>query len=66
MQDLEEAITYLRDTLALHPPGHHHRPLSLDNLATAIQTRFEQMRQMPDLEESFCLLESAVDHQFSN
>jgi hypothetical protein len=42
MPDPEEAITFHRDTLALRPPGHPNRSLSLVNLAIAMQTRFEQ------------------------
>jgi hypothetical protein len=52
MQDLEEAIIFHCDALVLCPSGHPNRSSSLNNLAGAIGTRFEQTGQMQDLEEA--------------
>jgi tetratricopeptide (TPR) repeat protein len=52
MEDLEEAITCHREALALRPHGHPDRSSSLNNLANAVSTRFEQLGRMEDLEEA--------------
>jgi hypothetical protein len=51
MEDLEEAITYHREALTLCPPGHPNRSSSLNNLASAVHTRYKQLGSMEDLEE---------------
>ena len=52
VEDLEEAITCHRQALALFPHGYLNRSTSLNNLATAMSTRFEQLGKTDDLEES--------------
>jgi hypothetical protein len=52
MEDLEEVITYHREALTLCPPGHPNRSTSLNNLASAVLTRYEQSGRMEDLEEA--------------
>jgi tetratricopeptide (TPR) repeat protein len=52
MEDLEEAITCHRQALALQPHGHPNRSGSLNNLANAVSTRFQQLGGMEDLEEA--------------
>jgi hypothetical protein len=52
MEDLEEAITCHRQALALRPHGHPNRSDSLNNLANAVSTRFQQLGGMEDLEEA--------------
>jgi tetratricopeptide (TPR) repeat protein len=52
VEDLEDAITYHRQALTLRPPGHPSRSTSLNNLATALSTRFEQSGRVEDLEDA--------------
>ena len=52
MEDLKEATTYYHEALSLHPPGHPNRPASLNNLASALLTRYKQSGKMKDLEEA--------------
>jgi tetratricopeptide (TPR) repeat protein len=52
MEDLEEGITCHREAVALCPRSHPNRPCSLNNLANAMFTRFEQLGRMEDLEEA--------------
>jgi hypothetical protein len=51
-EDLEDAISSHREALTLHPPGHPDRSSSLNNLANALQTRFEQLGRVEDLEDA--------------
>ncbi|KAF8833878.1 hypothetical protein BDN67DRAFT_985738, partial [Paxillus ammoniavirescens] len=51
-KDLEEAIQHYRDALVLTPPGHPGRGMSLNNIANALLTRFEQGGDRKDLEEA--------------
>jgi hypothetical protein len=51
MPDLEEVITHHREALTLFPPGHLDRSISLNNLAHAIHTRYQQSGRMEDIEE---------------
>ena len=44
-------ITYHRETLTLRPPGHPDRSSSLNNLALAVYTRYEQSGRIEDLED---------------
>ena len=43
MSDLDEAIDLCRAALALCPPGHSHRSMSLNNLASSLSDRFRQL-----------------------
>jgi Na+-translocating ferredoxin:NAD+ oxidoreductase RNF subunit RnfB len=52
MEDLEDAISSHREALTLCPPGHPNRSISLNNLANALSTRFEQSGRMEDLEDA--------------
>ena len=51
IEDLEKAITYHCEALALHPPGHPHYSSSFNNLANAVLTRYEQLGKKEDLDE---------------
>ncbi|TEB23439.1 TPR-like protein [Coprinellus micaceus] len=53
--DLEEAIMLHRQALELRPSGHPGRSSSLNNLANALQTNFEQSGFVGDLEEAIGL-----------
>ena len=44
MEDLEKVITFNHEALSLCPPGYPYYPSSLNNLADANFTRFEQSR----------------------
>jgi hypothetical protein len=52
MEDLEEAIVNQRSALALRPPEHPNRSMSLINLSSTTTTRFRETGQMRDLEEA--------------
>ena len=49
--DLEEAITCHRQALTLQPHGLPSHSITLNNLATAVSIRFDQLGRMEDLEE---------------
>ncbi|KZP06031.1 hypothetical protein FIBSPDRAFT_842501 [Athelia psychrophila] len=49
------------NTLDLRPPGDPDRSMSLNNLATALQTRFKNTGQMVDLEEAVTRHRHALD-----
>jgi hypothetical protein len=55
--DLNEAIALLREALALRAPPHPDRSRSLDNLASAVQTRFQQHGGSRDLDEASPFIE---------
>ncbi|KZP03299.1 hypothetical protein FIBSPDRAFT_807934, partial [Athelia psychrophila] len=61
MVDLEEAITHHRRALDLRPSGDPDRSMSLNNLATALHTRFRNTGQMVDLEEAVTHHRRALD-----
>ena len=48
LDDLEEAITCHRQALTLIPHDHLNRSIPLNNLATAVSTRFEQLGRMEE------------------
>jgi len=52
MEDLEEATRCHREALNLRPHGHPDRSSSLNNLANALSTRFEQLGGMKDSDEA--------------
>ena len=49
MEDLDETINYYREALVLCPLGHQHHSMSVSNLASSLQTRYEASGQMEDL-----------------
>jgi hypothetical protein len=51
-EDLDEAISLLRDALELFPAGHLNRSDSLNNLAVSLIRRYEQSSQPKDLDEA--------------
>ena len=55
MSDLDEAIELDRAVLALCPPGHSGRSMSLNNLAIHLQDRFMHKGVLHDLDEAFSL-----------
>ncbi|EDR08351.1 uncharacterized protein LACBIDRAFT_294115 [Laccaria bicolor S238N-H82] len=62
MVDLEEAISHLREALILRPL-HPGRFTSLDDLATAIFTRFNKLHEMDDPDEMGDLDEAIEFHR---
>jgi tetratricopeptide (TPR) repeat protein len=52
IDDLGEAIRYLRETLDLCPPGHPERSSALNNLASTMMARFERVGEIGDLDEA--------------
>ncbi|KAF9234290.1 CHAT domain-containing protein [Melanogaster broomeanus] len=50
--DLDEAIEYHRSAVQLTPGGHPQHSSSLSNLATSLQSRFEQRGDGKDLDEA--------------
>ncbi len=52
ISDLEEAISYHKESLALRPVGHPDRPTSLNNLASALQSRCDRLGGVADLDEA--------------
>ncbi|KZP31604.1 TPR-like protein [Athelia psychrophila] len=59
--DFEGNVIYQRRALKLHPPWHPGHTSSLDNLAAALRTRFENTGQMVDLEEAITHRRSALE-----
>ncbi|KAI0037312.1 hypothetical protein FA95DRAFT_1529493, partial [Auriscalpium vulgare] len=49
-----------REALNLRPPGHPDRSSSLNDLAGAVKTQFEQLGRMRDLEEAILLHREAL------
>ncbi|KAG0709464.1 hypothetical protein DFH29DRAFT_1065322 [Suillus ampliporus] len=52
MSDLDESIELHRAALALFPPAHSDRPLSLNNLASSLGDKFRKRGVLSDLDES--------------
>jgi tetratricopeptide (TPR) repeat protein len=64
MEDLEEAITCLRQALALRPHGHPNLSSSLNNLGCVVFDRFKRLGslgKMEDLEEAIICHRQALD-----
>ncbi|KAJ7815149.1 CHAT domain-containing protein [Mycena leptocephala] len=59
--DLEASIGFYRQALELMPGSHPNRSSSLNNLANALSTRFEQTDQLADLEESIGFHREALE-----
>ncbi|ETW80194.1 hypothetical protein HETIRDRAFT_428431 [Heterobasidion irregulare TC 32-1] len=55
VEDLEQAISLHRDSLALCPAPHPYRLAYMNNLACALLTRFDQIGQAEDLEDAISL-----------
>ena len=60
LSDLDEAIDLYRAALALHPPGHSDRSMSLNNLAVSLSDRFKQQGVLSDLDEAIDLYRAAL------
>ncbi|KAJ7274725.1 CHAT domain-containing protein [Mycena rebaudengoi] len=56
-----EAITSLRDALERHAAPHPERGMSLNNLANALQARFEQDNDPKDIDEAVMLHREALE-----
>ncbi|KAG2151615.1 TPR-like protein [Suillus bovinus] len=54
-KDLDEAIVFDREVLALHPIGHPDRSSSLNDLANDLAARFEHRGNEEDLDEAIAL-----------
>ncbi|KAJ7919723.1 CHAT domain-containing protein, partial [Mycena leptocephala] len=54
-QDVDEAIARHRETLGLHAAPHPKRGMSLNNLASALRTRFQQCGDSQDIEEAIAI-----------
>ncbi|KAH8111533.1 TPR-like protein [Phellopilus nigrolimitatus] len=61
MDDLQVSISLFRDALEIHSPGHPDHSSSMNNLAVAVSTRFEQTGRMEDLEEAIVLHRDALE-----
>ncbi|KAF7980535.1 hypothetical protein HWV62_37669 [Athelia sp. TMB] len=59
--NVEQTISDYRNTLDLSPPGHPDRLIALNNLATALCTRFREFGQMADLEQAITCQRSALE-----
>jgi hypothetical protein len=57
---LEESIAFHRKALELRPGSHPNRSKSLNNLASALKTQFEQTGQLADLDESIAFHQQAL------
>jgi len=57
---LDKAIDFYRVVLALCPPDHSHRSLSLNNLAISLDARFKQRGVQSDLDEAIDLHRAAL------
>jgi hypothetical protein len=54
-------IELLRQSLDLQPPGYHRRSASLNNLANALLTRFEQLGDLDSLSDAVKLHRQALE-----
>ncbi|KAI6008162.1 hypothetical protein F5J12DRAFT_65835 [Pisolithus orientalis] len=52
IDDLNEAITLLRDVLELRPLGNHKRAVPLNSLAVCLSSRYDEQGEIDDLEEA--------------
>lgn len=59
-KDIVEALELHREALALRQSPHPDRGMSLNNLAAAIQTRFEQQGNAVDVTEAIELHKEAL------
>ncbi|KAJ2934087.1 hypothetical protein H1R20_g3007, partial [Candolleomyces eurysporus] len=59
--DLEETISLNREALELRPFPHSDRSLSLNNLSSALQDRYQLTRTVADLEEAISLQREALE-----
>jgi tetratricopeptide (TPR) repeat protein len=57
---LEESIALECKALVLFPARHFLRPVTLNNLASALQTQFQQKGKLSDLEESIAFYREAL------
>lgn len=64
--DINECISLNRDALSLRPLGHPARQRSLNNLAKALKTRYDQHGAFADLEEAMDLNRTAHDLSSGN
>lgn len=64
-RDLDEAVSLHRQALALRPPPHPDRSVSLTNLGQTLQTVFAQGGQQRDLDEAITLHREALTMQSS-
>ncbi|EAU86147.2 hypothetical protein CC1G_03358 [Coprinopsis cinerea okayama7 len=59
-RDLDECIASHQEALSLRPPGHPDRARSLNNLANALWTRFDNQGDFRDLEECISFQKEAL------
>ena len=52
MNDLEEVISVICESLSLHPIGHPDHSMSLNNLASAVLSCYDQSGKIEDLEDA--------------
>ncbi len=60
MKNLDDTISSHREAVTVRPPGHPYRSRSLDHLAIALRTRFQQLGQVEDLEEAISFHREAL------
>ena len=61
LNDLEDAISRLRQAVDLTPDGNPDKPRYLNNLGNSLVTRFERLGQLDDLEDGILREREAVD-----
>jgi tetratricopeptide (TPR) repeat protein len=60
MEDLEDAISYNREALILHPPGHPSHSYLLLELGTALFTHFQHSGRIENLEDAISFYYEAL------
>ncbi|KAI6023729.1 hypothetical protein BKA83DRAFT_537638 [Pisolithus microcarpus] len=61
LNDLDEAITLLREVLELRPSGHRARPSSLQELALCLLNRYDSQGAVADVEEAVTFARAALE-----
>jgi tetratricopeptide (TPR) repeat protein len=57
----DQEISVREEALNICPPGHPDRPMSLNNLASALQSHYKQSGQTVDLDRAISLCEEALN-----
>jgi len=59
-EDIEKAISFLRDAVQRTPNGHTDKPNRLNNLGISLSRRFDRLEEMGDIEKGVSSHEDAV------
>ncbi|KAG1861181.1 CHAT domain-containing protein [Suillus subalutaceus] len=60
INDINKAISLFREALTLRPPGHPRRDTTLNNLAFALKTRYDDLQTSDDLDEAIDLFRESL------